>query len=83
MKSKYDSHQNDPNSELLTVEGNFVECQIGDVNGYLYISAGDDGKTKMFLTEFECPEDIKEGDRVVVRYSVGTEIDINHVELVK
>ncbi len=67
----------------MTVEGDYVDCQIGDVNGYLYISAGNDGKTMEFLSDFECPENIKEGERVVVLYYLTKEVEINLVEVVK
>ncbi len=78
LKSEVDKNNpNDP--ETIFTEGEFDDCQVGDVDGYLYIKVSED-EDMAFLTDFYCPDEIKKGDKVVVGYTVDKVLTIHRVE---
>lgn len=70
------------NEDLLSIAGKFSFCEIGDMGGYLDIVTNN-GEMMSFMTSFECPEDVSEGDDIVVYYTINEEINIVDVKTVK
>ncbi len=67
---------------IFSVVGTYSGCEIGDMGGYLDVELPG-GERMDFMTAFECPEDIKEGEPIVVYYYINKLVEVTELKAVK